>query len=207
MRAVNINLIWGFNFLLGTILAAVVRWVIKMLKKGKLMNRELTNNYLLDRISGFMFDLMIIAGVAAIDLSQLSGMWWQLAIVCALGTVVTFVYLRLACNHLYPAYKNEAFFSMFGMLTGTASNGMILLREIDPKFETPAANNLVLQGIPAIAFGGVLLLLFNICDTIEHCWLVLGILALALVVYSFILFRKVIFKKTYAKKAEKKAKK
>ncbi|MBQ1233461.1 MAG: hypothetical protein IIX86_08015, partial [Clostridia bacterium] len=207
MRIVNVNLIWGFNFLLGTILAALVRWIIKMLKKGKLMHRELTNNYLLDRISGFMFDLMIIAGVAAIDLSQLSGMWWQLLIVCALGTVVTFIYLRFACNHLYPGYKDEAFFSMFGMLTGTASNGMILLREIDPKFETPAANNLVLQGIPAIAFGGVLLLLFNICDTIEHCWFALAVLALALIIYSIILFRKLLFKKAYAKKAAKKAKK
>ena len=207
MRVVNVNLIWGFNFLLGTILAALVRWIIKLLKKGKLMHRELTNNYLLDRISGFMFDLMIIAGVAAIDLSQLSGMWWQLLIVCALGTVVTFAYLRLACNHLYPGYKDEAFFSMFGMLTGTASNGMILLREIDPKFETPAANNLVLQGIPAIAFGGVLLLLFNICDSIEHCWLVLALLVVAWVVYTAILFRKALFKKAYAKKAAKKTKK
>ena len=207
MRIVNVNLIWGFNFLLGTILAALVRWIIKLLKKGKLMHRELTNNYLLDRISGFMFDLMIIAGVAAIDLSQLSGMWWQLLIVCALGTVATFIYLRVACNHLYPGYKEEAFFSMFGMLTGTASNGMILLREIDPKFETPAANNLVLQGIPAIAFGGVLLLLFNICNTIEHCWLVLALLIVAWVVYTSILFRKALFKKAYAKKAAKKAKK
>lgn len=207
MRLINVNLIWGFNFLLGTILAAAVRWVIKMLKKGKLMHRELTNNYLLDRISGFMFDLMIIAGVAAIDLSQLSGMWWQLLIVCSLGAIATFIYLRLACNHLYPEYPNEAFFSMFGMLTGTASNGMILLREIDPKFETPAANNLVLQGIPAIAFGGVLLLLFNICDTIEHCWFVLAVLAVAWIVYTVILFRKGIFKKAYAKKAAKKAKK
>ena len=181
--------------------------VTKLLKKGKLMHRELTNNYLLDRISGFMFDLMIIAGVAAIDLSQLSGMWWQLLIVCALGTVATFIYLRVACNHLYPGYKEEAFFSMFGMLTGTASNGMILLREIDPKFETPAANNLVLQGIPAIAFGGVLLLLFNICNTIEHCWLVLALLIVAWVVYTIILFRKALFKKAYAKKAAKKAKK
>jgi ESS family glutamate:Na+ symporter len=207
MRVVNVNLIWGFNFLLGTILAALVRWIIKLLKKGKLMHRELTNNYLLDRISGFMFDLMIIAGVAAIDLSQLSGMWWQLLIVCTLGTVATFIYLRVACNHLYPGYKDEAFFSMFGMLTGTASNGMILLREIDPKFETPAANNLVLQGIPAIAFGGVLLLLFNICNTIEHCWLVLALLIVAWVVYTIILFRKALFKKAYAKKAAKKAKK
>lgn len=207
MKLVNVNLIWGFNFLLGTILAALVRWIIKGLKKTKLMHRELTNNYLLDRISGFMFDLMIIAGVAAIDLSQLSGMWWQLAIVCALGAIATFVYLRFACKHLYPDYPNEAFFSMFGMLTGTASNGMILLREIDPKFETPAANNLVLQGIPAIAFGGALLLLFNICDTVEHCWFVLAVLVVAWIIYTVIIFRKAIFKRAYAKKAARKASK
>lgn len=207
MRLINVNLIWGFNFLLGTVFAALVRWVIKLLKKGKLMHRELTNNYLLDRISGFMFDLMIIAGVAAIDLSELSGLWWQLAIVCTLGAVATFIYLRIACNHLYPGYKNEAFFSMFGMLTGTASNGMILLREIDPKFETPAANNLVLQSIPAIAFGGALLLLFNICSNIQNSWIALGVLAAAWIIYTFIIFRKAIFKKAYAKKAAKKANK
>lgn len=207
MRAININLVWGFNFLLGTIIAALVRWVIKGLKKTKLMHKEMTNNYLLDRISGFMFDLMIIAGVAAIDLSELSGLWWQLAIVCTLGATATFVYVRIACNHLYPEYRNEAFFSMFGMLTGTASNGMILLREIDPKFETPAANNLVLQSIPAIAFGGALLLLFNICSNIQNSWIALGVLAAAWIIYTTIIFRKAIFKKAYAKKAAKKAKK
>ena len=198
------SILYGFNFLLGTIFAALVRWVIKGLKKAKLMHKEMTNNYLLDRISGFMFDLMIIAGVAAIDLSELSGLWWQLTIVCALGATATFIYLRIACNHLYPEYKNEAFFSMFGMLTGTASNGMILLREIDPKFETPAANNLVLQSIPAIAFGGALLLLFNICNNIQNSWITLGVLVVAWVAYTVIIFRKAIFKKAYIKKAAKK---
>ena len=49
--------------------------------------------------------------------------------------------------------------SLFGMLTGTASTGMILLREIDPKFQTPAANNLIMQSVPAMAFGFPMLLL------------------------------------------------
>ncbi|MBO7295888.1 MAG: hypothetical protein J6V39_01405, partial [Clostridia bacterium] len=61
--------------------------------------------------------------------------------------------------------------------------------------------------IPAIAFGGALLLLFNICDNIQHCLLVLGILAAAWVVYTIIIFRRALFKKAYAKKAAKKAEK
>lgn len=32
---------------------------------------------------------------------------------------------------------------MFGMLTGTISSGILLVREIDTSFETPAANNLL----------------------------------------------------------------
>ena len=36
---------------------------------------------------------------------------------------------------------------------------MILLREIDPKFQTPAANNLIMQSVPAMAFGFPMLLL------------------------------------------------
>ena len=45
------------------------------------------------------------------------------------------------------------------MLTGTASTGTILLREIDPEFKTPASYNLVMQSMPAILFGFPILLL------------------------------------------------
>lgn len=194
MRLVNVDLIWGFNFLLGTIVAVCVKGILGFLRKKKVVHRELTNNYLLDRTSGFCFDLMIIAGVGAINLEDLSGMWWQLVIICALGTVVTFLYIRLACNHLYKGYEEEAFFSLFGMLTGTASNGMILLREIDPDYSTPAATNLVMSGLPAIAFGGGLLLLLGYCPKgLKESIISLIILAVAFVVFTIILFRTKIF--------------
>lgn len=196
MKLVNVDLIWGFNFLLGTIFAAFFRKCFKVLKKMNLMHRDLTNNYLLDRISGFMFDIMIIAGVAAIDLTQLSNLIVPLLIISTLGTIGTFIYIRIASNHLYKGFENEMFFAMFGMLTGTASNGMILLREIDPKFETPAATTLVLQGLPAIAFGGGLLLLLGYCPQgLKEAIITIIIAFVALVIYSLVIFRKVIFKK------------
>ncbi len=196
MKLVNVSLVWGFNFLLGSIFALLCRLVLNFLSKKKLIHRELTNSYMLDRISGLMFDTMIIAGVAAIDWQQLSQMWWQIAIICTLGTVATFIYIRLVSNVIYPGYENEGFFSMFGMLTGTASNGMILLREIDPRFETPAASNLVLSGVPAIAFGGGLLLLLGYCPRgVTESIITLAILAVAFIVFVLILFRSKIFKK------------
>lgn len=196
MRLLNLDLIWGFNFLLGTIIATGFRAAFKVLKKHGLMHRDLTNNYLLDRISGFMFDIMIIAGVTAIDLTQLSNLVVPLLIICVLGAAGTFIYLRHAVNHLYKGYENQMFFAMFGMLTGTASNGMILLREVDPKFETPAATTLVLQGLPAIAFGGGLLILLGYCPIgLKEACITFGIAGVALIIYTLIIFRKKIFKK------------
>lgn len=196
MRLININLIWGFNFLLGSLLALLCRAILNFCNKKKVLHRELTNNYLLDRISGFMFDLMIIAGVAAIDWTQLSSMWWQLLIICALGAVATFVYILFVCKNIYKGYEYEGFLSMFGMLTGTASNGMILLREVDPKFETPAASNLVLSGLPAIAFGGGLLLLLGYCPQgLTESIVTFFILLAAFVLFTVILFRNKIFRR------------
>lgn len=185
---------WGFNFLWGTIFGSLVKLTINRLRKSHIMQREYINNYTLDRIAGTCFDVMIVAGTAAIDFNNLRGIWLPLIIVCALGAVATFFYVRVCSRHLYPEYPHEGFFSMFGMLTGTASNGMILLREIDPKFETPAANNLVLQTIPAIAFGFPILLLMGFGpQSLGHALITLGILAAAFILFVLFIFRKKIF--------------
>ena len=77
------------------------------------------------------------------------------------------------------------------MLTGTASNGMILLREIDPRFETPAANNLVLQTIPALAFGFPVLLLMGFApQSLGNTLITMGIMVVALLAFGLFIFRK-----------------
>ena len=203
MRLVNVNLVWGFNFLMGSLLALLARLILNLLSKKKVIKRELTNNFLLDRISGFMFDMMIIAGVAAIDWHKFSSMWWQLLIICTVGAVATFVYIRLVSKHIYKGYEHEGFISMFGMLTGTASNGMILLREIDPKLETPASSNMVFSGLPAIAFGGILLLLLGYCPKgLIQSIVTFAILFAVCTVFTLVLFRDKIFKFKKKKKAE-----
>ena len=184
-------LVWGFNFLWGTLFGVLVKWIISRLRKSNLMQREYINNHYLDRIAGACFDFMIVAGTAAIDFQNLRNLWLPLILVCALGAVVTFWYVLRCCRKLYPDYTYEAFFSMFGMLTGTASNGMILLREIDPRFETPAANNLVLQTIPALAFGFPVLLLMGFApQSLTNTLISVGIMVVALAIFAMFIFRK-----------------
>ena len=184
-------LVWGFNFLWGTLIGVLVRWLIGRFRKRKLMQREYINNFMLDRIAGTCFDVMIVAGTAAIDFNNLRGLWLPLILICAVGALVTFWYVLRCCKRLYPDYQYEGFFSMFGMLTGTASNGMILLREIDPRFETPAANNLVLQTIPALAFGFPVLLLMGFApQSLTNTLITMGIMVVVLLLFCLFIFRK-----------------
>lgn len=188
-------LIWGFNFFWGILFASLMKAVIKFLRKRDIMHREYLNDYLLNRCSGYFFDIMIIAGTAAINFDNLKSFVLPLSIVCLLGAIFTFVYINWVCKELYPEYRYEAFFAMFGTLTGTASNGMILLREIDPKYETPAANNLVLQNIPAVVLGlPILLVLGYAPNSLQATYITVGIVSVLWVVATLFIFRKRIFK-------------
>ena len=81
---------------------------------------------------------------------------------------------------------------MFGMLCGTASTGIILLREVDPDFNSPVADNLVYQNFPAIIFGFPLMLLATIAPT--KPMLTMAILIIFFLVINIILFRSKIFR-------------
>ena len=189
-------LLWGFNFLFGTIFAILTKMVMNKLQKHKIFKHVHINSYMMNRLSGFFFDAMIVAGIAAINYQELQGLLVPLIIMCTIGAIGTFAYIRLVCEKIYPDYKYEAFCSIFGMLTGTASTGMILLREIDPNYETPAADNLVFQQIPAIVFGAPILLLIPFAgQSFANCLIVLAIVVVLFIGYNLFLFRKQIFKK------------
>ena len=176
------SFVWGFNFILGSLVAIVVRNCITGLRKTKLMTRQYQNNYLLSRISGLAFDLMIITGIASINIDDLKGYWVPFILLAVIGGVVTFLYLKIMCNKIYPNYKYEAFLGMFGMLTGTISSGVLLLREIDPEFETPASNQLVVGSSFGIAFGfPVLLLVKYAANGDTAVWIAFGLATLYLI--------------------------
>lgn len=155
-------LIWGFNFVIGSLLALAARNVLFALKKRNVMSRQYVNNYLLNRISGLVFDVMIAAGICTIEIEDLKGLWVPFLLISTAGGFATLFYLKWICRRLYPHYYYEGFFSMYGMLTGTVSTGILLLREVDPNFESPATVNLVSGTGYAILFGIPMLILVGI---------------------------------------------
>lgn len=177
-------LLWGFNFIIGSLVASICKVIINKLRKNKVMNRQYQNNYLLSRISGVAFDVMIIAGIATINFDDISRWWLPFTITVILGTIITFIYLYYMSKKVFPNYQEEGFLSMFGMLTGTISSGILLVREIDPDYKTPAANNLVTGSAFGIAFAVPILILISMAAKSLYMSVVVLVLAL---LYFFVL--------------------
>ena len=191
------SVIYGFNFLLGVLTATLVKGVIGSLRKKNIIKKEYTNSFLMTRASNFFFDLMVVAGIAAIRFGMLEDYWGIILIMGAVGMVITYIYNHFVAKRLFPDYPEEQFLMMYGMLTGTACTGIILLREIDGDFQTPAANNMVYQNFPAIIFGFPMMLLATLAP--KQPVLTLVILIGFFLVMNLILFRSRIFKKKSTK--------
>ena len=187
------SVIFGFNFLLGVLAATLFKTVLNFLRKKNIIKKEYTNNFLLTRASNFFFDIMVVAGIAAIRLSILEKYWGILIIMGIVGAIITYYYNLYVAKKLFPEYAQEQFLTMYGMLTGTASTGIILLREIDGDFKSPASDNMVYQNFPAIVFGFPLMLLATLAPVKPILTLI--IVTIFFAVMNIILFRSFIFKK------------
>jgi ESS family glutamate:Na+ symporter len=185
------SLLWGFNFIFGSLVAMGLRNILGRLRRLKVMTHQYQNNYLLSRISGLAFDMMIIGGIAAIEISDLRGLWAPFMLMSAAGAVGTLYYLRWICKRVYPEYYLEGMLSMYGMMTGTISSGILLLREIDGEYRTPAANNLVTGSAFAVLFGFPLLALIGIAPNSPlMSVIVLGLLAVYMGLLLLFLLKK-----------------
>lgn len=185
------SVLYGFNFLIGVLMAVTVKGFLKLGRKINFLKNDYIDKDEMNKISSFCFDLMIVAGIAAIQIDLLLQYYHILLILGLLGFLVTYFYNRFVAKILFPNYEQEQFMVMYGMLTGTASTGIILLREIDKNFDTPAADNLVYQNFPAIVFGFPMMLLAALApkDPVKT----LIILAVFFIVMNIILFRRQIF--------------
>ncbi|MBR0025774.1 MAG: hypothetical protein IJP37_01305 [Clostridia bacterium] len=201
LSAFTNSIAWGFNFLWASLAAMLIRVVVKRMRRHKLVHRGYINNYHMDRISGFAFDLMIVAGVAAIEINDIKNYILPIVILSVVGTVITYVYIRKVSKECFKGFEHEMFLMSFGTLTGTASNGMILMKEIDPGLRTPTSSLYILSNFPAMVMIAPLLLLLSFAgQSLGNAVIALIIFLVLWAVYTTFLFRRRLFKKKYADK-------
>ena len=192
------SIAWGFNFLWASLAAMLIKFVVKRLRKRNIMHRDYINNYQMDRISGFSFDLMIVAGVAAIEINDIKNYILPIVVLSVVGSIVTYIYIRLVAKECFKGFTHEFFLMSFGTLTGTASNGMILMKEIDPGLRTPTSSLYILSNFPAMVMIAPLLFLLGFAGkSLANAAVACAVFFALWFVYTLYLFRRRIFKKRY----------
>jgi len=156
------NMLWGFHFIIGAVIAIILRIIFDKMKKKKIMNRSYPNNFLLQRIAGASFDYMVTAGITAISITILGKYWIPTLAITSLGMILTMIYVYQLSKRIYSNHVIESTVALYGMLTGTISTGLALLREVDPNFRTPVAKHLVLGSGVGLLFGFPLLILLGV---------------------------------------------
>ena len=195
------SIAWGFNFLWASLAAMLIKFVVKRLQRHNLMHRAYINNYQMDRISGFAFDLMIVAGVAAIEINDIKNYILPVVILSVMGAVITYIYIRKVSKECFKGFEHEMFLMTYGTLTGTASNGMILMKEIDPGLRTPTSSLYILSNFPAMVMIAPLLFLLGFASKSPmNAVIACAIFFVLWLAYTVYLFRRRIFKKRYANK-------
>jgi ESS family glutamate:Na+ symporter len=187
------SLIWGFNFIFGMMIALLSKKFFVFLRKTGLMTRQYPNNFMLNRIAGVVFDVMVVSSILAINFEDLSknNIWIAFLLISSVGGAATMFYMHHLTKRVYKEYPLEGFSGMYGMLTGTASTGIALLREVDPYYKTPAATDLVTGTTTAILFGLPILLIASFAPQgITQALISLGILVILYVAFATFLFKK-----------------
>ncbi|ACR80105.1 MULTISPECIES: sodium:glutamate symporter [Kosmotoga] len=156
------RVLWGLHFVVGVLFAFLFRKVYDFLRRDEKYTTQYLNDFLLQRIAGAVFDYMVAASIAAIPLKMVKENFVPILLITTIGGVLTVFYTIWFSKRTYRESVLENTLALFGMETGTISTGMALLREIDPNFESGAAENMVLGSGVALIFGIPLLVIINI---------------------------------------------
>lgn len=147
------SLVKGFNFLFGIILATFFKRMILFLSRRGHRTESLLDSYLLNNISSLFFNIMITASIMAISIEEIQGYWELLLVVAIVGAFTTYFFTIWLGKKMFLNNTIHYILAMFGMLTGTASTGLALLRGVDPDLKTDVAKNLILGSAVAAPLG------------------------------------------------------
>ncbi|MGA6926264.1 MAG: hypothetical protein WBY88_11325 [Desulfosarcina sp.] len=150
-----LKILWGFFFILGLIVALMVKWIMSRTGVHYLADAGVQR-----RITGWSVDYMVVATVAAI---QLKIVWEYILPIGLMGTVagVLTTALVVYLGRRLPAHRLERTAAIYGTVTGTVVCGLLLLRILDPEFKTPVAYELAVMNVFVVPIVGLCTVLTN----------------------------------------------
>jgi ESS family glutamate:Na+ symporter len=131
-----------------------------LLKRLKL--DHILDDDMLTSISTTSVDFLVAAAIMAIEVVVVIQYIVPILAICIFGGIAVMVLILFLAKRSYQDYFFQRAIAMFGLLTGTISTGLALLRVIDPEYRTPAARDMVLGSGLSLFFSFPLLLFINV---------------------------------------------
>jgi glutamate:Na+ symporter, ESS family len=94
-----------------------------------------------DRILGLALDYLVLSAIASIRLDVIFAYFWPFTILMVVGLVWVLFATWYIAPRMLPDVWFERAITEYGMQTGVTAVGLMLLRVVDPHFETPAAKS------------------------------------------------------------------
>lgn len=98
------------------------------------------------RITGFTVDFMICSVFLGITVQALESVAMPFILASIAGSIIT-MFICFYFGRRTPQYGFERLVTLYGYCTGTAASGLLLLRIVDPDFETPVAVEVGLMNV------------------------------------------------------------
>lgn len=112
----------------------IVQLLLNKFRIGHLVNKDQ-----MQRLSGASLDYLVVAAVAAIQLSVVADNFIPLLIMTAAGAVFCVLMIVFVAPGLFKTAWFEKAIAEFGQATGVTATGLMLLRTVDPAQKTEAA--------------------------------------------------------------------
>ena len=151
------NLLWAYHAFFATLFSLLAGRILRAIKLDHILDDNM-----LTGISASSVDFLVTAAIMAIELAFVVQYIVPIAVICVAGGILVMLLVLFLARRSFDDYFFERVISIFGLLTGTVSTGLALLRVIDPEYKTPAASDLVLGSGFSLFLAFPLLFLINI---------------------------------------------
>jgi len=129
---------WGITFIFAAIAAIGARILMARMKLDHVLDHGTLN-----RVGGTSVDYMVAAALGAISLSVVAEYWLPILIISTVGGAITLTVVPFICSRMFDSHQFHRTLLIYGATTGTLPTGLMLLRVIDPEFETPALSDYI----------------------------------------------------------------
>ena len=145
-----VNMLWGFTFLWGLVVALFVKKGFLILHKENFLDKDSFR-----KIGNVFIEYMVVAVFVSIDIALLKEKIGAILIASILGAFFTLGAI-FYFSRIFSSHRIERIAAILGTTTGTVSTGLILLKIADPKFQSQVAEELAFMNVFAIPIVGSL---------------------------------------------------